>query len=117
MAKTNKPNRSLIFAGLTAIGASVCCVLPVVLLLLGIGGSWISTLTAMEPYRPIFVIATLAILAWVFRQLYLVPASCDADKICADPNVQRNQRVLFWVVAVVLLLLLTFPYYGTIFLN
>lgn len=46
---------SLIAGVLAAIGASVCCVGPLVLLALGIGGTWVSKLTAMEPYRPVFI--------------------------------------------------------------
>ena len=117
MPDFNNPNRSLVYAGLAAIGASLCCVAPVVLLLLGIGGSWISTLTAMEPYRPLFVVAVIGVLAIVFRKLYLVPVSCDDGKVCANPAVQRNQRMLFWVVSALLLVLLLFPYYGQIFLQ
>ena len=42
-----------LFAGvLAAIGASVCCVGPLVLLMLGIGGAWVANLTAVEPLRP-----------------------------------------------------------------
>ncbi|MBS0307555.1 MAG: mercury transporter MerT, partial [Proteobacteria bacterium] len=33
--------RSLVVGVLAAIGASVCCVGPLVLLLLGIGGAWV----------------------------------------------------------------------------
>ena len=117
MAQPKNPNRSLIYAGLAAIGASLCCVAPVVLLLLGIGGSWISTLTAMEPYRPIFVVATVVVMGIAFRRLYLVPASCDEGQVCANPTVQRNQRILFWGVSALLLVLLMFPYYGYIFLE
>jgi hypothetical protein len=39
-----------------AIGASVCCVGPLLLLSLGIGGAWMSTLTSMEVVRPFFII-------------------------------------------------------------
>ena len=46
---------SLIAGVLAAIGASVCCVGPLVLLALGIGGSWVGSLTAMEPYRPFLI--------------------------------------------------------------
>lgn len=117
MAQSKNANRSLFYAGLAAIGASLCCVAPVVLLLLGIGGSWISTLTAMEPYRPIFIVATVVILGIVFRKLYRVPASCDEGQVCANPTVQRNQRILFWAVSVLVLVLLMFPYYGYVFLE
>jgi mercuric ion transport protein len=117
VAQPKNPNRSLIYAGLAAIGASLCCVAPVALLLLGIGGSWISTLTAMEPYRPIFVVAVVVVVGIVFRKLYLAPACCDEGQVCANPAVQRNQRILFWVVSALLLILLLFPYYGQIFLE
>jgi hypothetical protein len=40
---------------LAAIVGSLCCVAPLVLLTLGISGAWISQLTALEPYRPIFI--------------------------------------------------------------
>lgn len=43
---------SLIAGALAAIGASVCCVGPLVLLVSGISGTWMGSLTAMEPFRP-----------------------------------------------------------------
>lgn len=38
---------------LGAIAASSCCVLPLVLFSVGIGGAWIGNLTALAPYQPI----------------------------------------------------------------
>lgn len=55
MIQRSESKKSLLVASLTAIGASVCCVGPLVLLTLGVGGSWASTLTAFEPVRPIFI--------------------------------------------------------------
>lgn len=52
-------NGTLIAGALAAVGASVCCVAPLVLLALGIGGAWISNLTALEPLRPVFIGLTL----------------------------------------------------------
>ena len=43
---------SLVAGVAAAIGASVCCLGPLVLLMLGIGGAWIGNLAAFEPYRP-----------------------------------------------------------------
>ena len=74
---------SLLAGVAAAIGASACCVGPLVLLALGIGGSWISNLTAMEPYRPIFIGLTLLFLGLAFRQLYLVPQVCAPGTPCA----------------------------------
>ena len=107
--------RSMVAAFVAAIGASLCCVAPLVLLALGIGGTWISYLTALEPYRPIFIGITLIFLGLAFRKLYLVPQQCTPGDACALPATRRNQRIVFWTVTVFLIALLTFPYYGQVF--
>lgn len=38
-----------------AFGASACCLIPLALVSFGIGGAWLGGLTALEPYRWIFV--------------------------------------------------------------
>ncbi|HEC18509.1 MAG TPA: mercury transporter MerT [Gammaproteobacteria bacterium] len=114
-SSTRTKNGSMIAAVIAAIGASLCCIGPLVLLALGIGGTWISTLTALEPYRPIFIGITLIFLALAFRRLYLVPQQCAPGDACAVPATRRNQRVIFWFVATLLIALLTFPYYGLVF--
>ena len=90
---------SLIASVLAAIGASVCCVGPLVLLALGIGGSWVGSLTAMEPYRPFFIGMTLLFLGLAFRKLYLVPQVCTPGTPCADPRTRQRQRLTFWIVS------------------
>lgn len=67
---------------LAAIGASACCVGPFLLLWLGIGGTWISTLTALEPPRPFFIILTLILIGLGYRKLYLTPDCHEAGEIC-----------------------------------
>lgn len=47
MAQLNAKS-SLVLGVLAGIGASVCCVGPLVLLALGIGGAWVGNLTALE---------------------------------------------------------------------
>ncbi|MGK2951366.1 MAG: mercuric transporter MerT family protein [Thiobacillus sp.] len=106
---------SLIASAAAAIGASMCCVGPLVLLALGVGGSWLGHLTAMEPYRPLFVGLTLIFLALAFRQLYLVPQVCAPGTPCADPNTIKRQRRIFWIVGVLLLGLLAVPLLAPLF--
>ncbi|GGB91161.1 mercuric transporter [Marinobacterium zhoushanense] len=106
---------SLIASALAAIGASVCCVGPLVLLILGIGGAWVSNLTAMEPFRPYFIALTLLFLAAAFHRLYLVPWRCETGRICADPGVLGKQRLLFWIVTALLLGLLAVPWLAPLF--
>ena len=106
---------SLAAGVLAAIGASVCCVGPLVLLALGIGGAWIGNLTALEPYRPIFIGLTLVFLGLAYRQLYLVPQACAPGAACPDPRAAKRQRVVFWLVTVLLLGLLTVPWAAPLF--
>ena len=105
-------SRSLIAAALAAVGASICCVGPFVLLMLGVGGAWIGNLTALEPYRPIFIGITLIFLGLAFRKLYLVPQACPPGTPCANLTTLRNQRLVFWFVTILLIALLAFPWYA-----
>jgi mercuric ion transport protein len=99
-------------SGLAAIVGSLCCVAPLVLLTLGISGAWIAQLTALEPYRPIFIGVTVAFLGLAFRQLYIVPARCAPGEACANPVLQRRQRQIFWLVVGGLTMLIAFPWYA-----
>jgi mercuric ion transport protein len=109
--------RGSLFAGvLAAIGASVCCVGPLLLLMLGIGGAWVAQLTALEPLRPWFTGATLLFLGLAFRRLYLQPQVCEPGAACAEPVVLSRQRWIFWIVALVLLALLSVPWLAPFFL-
>lgn len=114
MAQLNAKN-SLIIGILAAFGASVCCVGPLILLALGIGGAWIGNLTAMEPYRPVFIGLTLLFLGLAFRRLYQVPQVCAPGTPCADPRTLKRQRMTFWIVAALLLSLLAVPWLAPLF--
>ena len=107
--------QSLLASALAAIGASACCVLPLVLLMLGIGGAWVAQLTKLEPYRPIFVLITLLFLVLAWRKLYRTPIACDADKPCANDQVIARKRALFWITILPLSALLVFPWFAPYF--
>lgn len=106
---------SLIASVLAAMGASVCCVGPLVLLSLGVGGTWVGALTAMEPFRPFFIGLTLLFLGLAFRTLYLVPSRCTPGTPCADPRTRARQRLVFWIAGVLLLGLLAVPWLAPLF--
>jgi len=104
-------------AGLAAIGASVCCVGPLLLLSLGIGGAWMSTFTSMETVRPYFIILTLIFIGLGYRKLYLISDSCKEGEACALPEVKHKQRIIFWSSSASILLLLAFPWYAPFFMD
>ncbi len=116
MMATFRIKGSLVAGVVAAIGASVCCVGPLALLTLGIGGAWIANLTALEPLRPWFIAATLVFLGLAFRRLYLQPQVCEPGAACAEPIVLKRQRLIFWVVALALLALLSVPWLAPLFL-
>lgn len=108
-------NRTLIAGVLSAISASLCCIGPLLLLTLGIGGTWIGNLTAMEPYRPFFIGLTLLFLGLAFRSLYWVAPVCLPGRACADPRTIKRQRMTFWCITVLLLGLLAVPSLAPLF--
>jgi mercuric ion transport protein len=109
--------KQLCAGALAAIVGSLCCVAPLVLITLDISGVWISLLTALEPYRPIFIGVTVVFLGLAFRQLYIVPARCAPGEACANPRLLRRQRQTFWVVVLGLAALIAFPWYAPLLLS
>ena len=101
---------SLVAGVLAGIGASLCCVGPLVLLMLGVSGAWIGNLTALEPARPVFIGITLIFLGLAFRRLYMLPQVCEPGTACADPRTLLRKRLVFWLVAAAVLGLLAVPW-------
>lgn len=112
----NTPSWLGVGALLAAIGASACCVGPFLLLSLGIGGAWMSTLTGLEPARPYFIILTLVFMALGYRKLYLTPHRCEAGESCGISDIQRRQRLMFWLGSAFILILLAFPWVAPFFM-
>jgi len=108
---------SMIGSIVAGIAASTCCLGPLVLLTLGVSGSWIGSLSAMEPYRPLFIGITLIFLGLAFHKLYRVPQVCAADKPCAQPGNLHKQRIIFWLISIFVLGVMSFPWYGPYLLD
>jgi mercuric ion transport protein len=71
---------------LGAIAASSCCIAPLVLFSLGISGAWIGNLTALAPYQPYFIVATLACLGYGYWLVYRRKTiACAEGAACARP--------------------------------
>ncbi len=95
----------------TALLASVCCVGPFVLVMLGISGAWIGNLTAFEPYKPVFILFTIGFLVAGFYSVYKKPKEeCEPDSLCANPQTKKAQKAGLWIATAVVVFLLTLPY-------
>lgn len=107
----------LIGGVLAAIGASVCCLGPLVLVSIGVGGAWVSNLTLLTPYRWVFILAALGFMGFAWHKIYRAPAAaqCESGTLCAIPQTYRVYRVMFWVVSVLVLLAFGYPYFAPLF--
>lgn len=114
---------------LSAIMASACCWLP--LLLLAVGVSGVGVATTLEMYRPLFIIVTFGFLAAAFcftyrpRRTSSADAYCTATQSCCPPsgtakprrlNMLAFNKVMLWVVTVLAVAFLLIPHYVGLFL-
>ncbi len=105
--------QGLIAAGgvLGAIAASSCCIVPLALFSLGIGGVWIGNLAALSPYQPIFVLITVGFLGYGYYLVYWKPKNAYADgTTCARPLPKRIVKVSLWVATLLLAASVAYPY-------
>lgn len=110
MSEVQTGRGALFTGGLAAILASTCCLGPLVLVTLGFSGAWISNLRVLEPYRPIFIGAALVAMFFAYRRIYRPAQACKPGEVCAIPQVGRTYKLIFWVVAALILVALGFPY-------
>lgn len=106
---------SLTAGGLAAILASTCCLGPLVLVSLGLGGAWVSNLTVLEPFRPWFLGAALVALFFAYRRIFRPAVACPPGEACAVPATRRVYKIMFWVVAALIGVGLGFPYVAPFF--
>lgn len=105
---------SLLTGLLAGITASACCAGPLILLLLGVSGSWISHLRALEPVRPLLTLLAVIMLVVAYRKIYQPETTCDNAAVCATRQGRQSQKTQFWIITVTVLLSITFPWYGPI---
>lgn len=110
MSEPQTGRAALATSGLAAILASTCCLGPLVLVALGFSGAWIGNLTALEPYRPIFIGAALLALFIAWRRIFRPTVACKPDEICATRQVRTTYKLIFWIVTALVLVALGFPY-------
>ncbi|MEJ6020769.1 mercuric transporter MerT family protein [Ramlibacter sp. PS4R-6] len=90
----------LTLAGIAALLASTCCVLPLIFAVVGVSGAWIGQLRRMEPYSyPLTALAAASLLVagWrIWRSATPDAAQCEAEA-CVRSNAAA--RRWFWALA------------------
>ena len=109
--KLSKEAMSLAGALVVGLAASACCLGPLILAIVGIGGA--ASALALAPYRPYLLALTAAFLGLAFYLAYRRPASgCGPGNACEMPKANRLGKMLLWLVTLVVVLAATFPYYS-----
>jgi len=112
------PESTSIAAGaISALGASTCCVLPLVLVSIGVGGAWVAQLRELERFYYVFVAIAICAFGYAFYRLYVRPVPCAPDTACAALTVRRKQRIAFWATLVAAKALMLSPFYVPYFLG
>ncbi len=116
----DNPQHSTTRAGLWAAGGSVlsavlasaCCWLPLLLVAFGVSAAGVSA--AFEKVRPFFLTVSTILLAAGFYLLYVRREACAAGSACpvSDPRRKRVNRTMLWVAAAVVLAFAFFPKYA-----
>ena len=102
---------SLTSGVLASIATSLCCVVPLALLMLGISGAWISYLVALEPYNPIFITIALVALFFAYKGIFISKNHCHTDdKLCAKPSINRLYKIAFFIVVIMVFSSIVAPY-------
>ncbi|MCB1747186.1 MAG: mercury transporter MerT [Gammaproteobacteria bacterium] len=114
-----EPGRGRLLAAVGIFGAliaSSCCVVPLVLVTLGVSGAWIGNLTALEPYKPYFLTVTAFLLAGGFWHVYFKPKKvCAEGTYCAQPASNLLTKSVLWIATLLVLLSATVNFWAPFF--
>ncbi len=115
----------------SAIMASSCCWLPLLLLAVGVSGAGIAS--TLEAYRPLFMAVTFSFLAAAFYFTYRPKKAvaggghdcCATEEVedCCSPaakvrfNRMARNKIMLWSVTVMAVVFLLFPHYVGTFLG
>lgn len=88
--------------------ASLCCIGPVVGVLLGVGG--LGAAASLEVYRPYFLGVTSVCLGSAFYFTYVRDKNCEEDQACEVSKSGGWQRTLLWIATGAALIFAAFPH-------
>ncbi len=93
-----------------AIAASLCCIGPLLFVVLGFGA--FGAVSVFEASRPYLLAFAVLALAFGFYRSYFSQESCAPDEGCATKPVNRFNRMFLWLASVAVLAFAFSPYYA-----
>ena len=102
---------------LGAVAASSCCLVPLALFGIGVGGAWIGYLTRIAPYQPYFLgIAAVCLGLGLWLRYRSRRVLCAQDEMCARPLPSRIVTTGFVVASVLIVAVLVLDFLAPFFL-
>ncbi len=110
-----KKDRKLIWTSIiTAIGASLCCITPVLAMISGASGI-ASTFSWLEPLRPYLIGITVLVLVFAWYQKLKPKKEIECDCETDEKPKFIHSKIFLGIVTGFAILMLAFPYYGSVF--
>ncbi len=95
--------------------AASCCALPLILMGLGLGGAFASSLMSLAPYREYFAIGALLIFVAGVYLVYARPRIlCAQGKACAPDGIRLSSvfvQIMLWLTGAFAVIAFAYPYY------
>ncbi|WP_025235002.1 mercuric transporter MerT family protein [Mannheimia sp. USDA-ARS-USMARC-1261] len=101
----NKFITMCITAVVTAVSSTLCCIAPLIYLLFGISSPWLMELNQLEFLQIPMLILSLCAFGYGFWLL-----NFSNKIICTKYFSRRTLVILYWVVFVIVMFFLTYPY-------
>ena len=94
----------------SALGASACCIGPVVFSLMG-AGALSAASVRLEPYRPWFIAVTVIFVGAALYGAYRPALNEECKEGVCNTQSKRTLRTFVWIIAAIAAALIAFPYY------
>ena len=96
---------------LGALAMTSCCILPLVLVSLGVTGVFIAQLGALYQYKWVTFAFSAAVLGYGFWKAYSpTPTASCADGTCSRPVDRTLMRTILWSATAITAVAMLFPY-------
>jgi copper chaperone CopZ len=92
-----------------AIASSLCCVLPLIAVVFGLGA--FGAASVFEPLRPYLLVLAFSALAYGFYQVYFQREKCAKGESCATKPVNKLNQMFLWFGLLMISAFALAPYY------
>jgi len=109
-------DKNITGAAITAVIASLCCIVPLLALLASIGG-FASAFSWIEPIRPYLITFTVVLLSIAWYKILKNQDCHDCSCKSSNPSSFLQSKLFLILVTIFAILMISYPYYSIAFLE